>query len=232
VLHDVSLTLAPGTITALVGPSGSGKSTMATLVPRFHDVAGGAVRVGGADVREMDPAVLYRHVGFVLQDVQLLGISVADNIRLGRPDATTEEVHAAAEAANIHERILELPKGYDSVVGDDAHFSGGEAQRVSIARALLADTPILVLDEATAFADPDSEAQIQAALSRLITGRTVLVIAHRLGSIVGAHNIVVLSQGRIIEQGRHDELLERGGHYAQMWQSYTAGHTKDWEVAR
>jgi ATP-binding cassette subfamily B protein len=232
VLDEVTLTLAPGTITALVGPSGSGKSTLATLVPRFHDVADGAVRVGGVDVRDIDPAVLYRHVGFVLQDVQLLGISVADNIRLGRPDATEQEIVEVAKAAHIHDRITALPKGYDSVVGDDAHFSGGEAQRVSIARALLADTPILVLDEATAFADPDSEAQIQAALSRLIVGRTVLVIAHRLGSIVGADNIVVLNHGRVTEQGTHDELLERGGQYARMWASYTAAAAKEWEVAR
>jgi ATP-binding cassette subfamily B protein IrtA len=232
VLHDITLRLAPGTMTALVGPSGSGKSTLATLVPRFHDVASGAVRVGGVDVREIDPAVLYRHVGFVLQDVQLLGISVADNIRLGRADASDDDVIAAAKAAYIHDRIIALPNGYGSVVGDDAHFSGGEAQRVSIARALLADTPILVLDEATAFADPDSEAQIQAALSRLIAGRTVLVIAHRLGSITGADNIVVLSDGRIVEEGRHDDLLDRGGQYAHMWQSYTAGHAKEWEVAR
>lgn len=223
VLHDVALRLAPGTITALVGPSGSGKSTLATLVPRFHDATTGVVRVGGVDVRDIDPAVLYRHVGFVLQDVQLLGISVADNIRLGRPDAPAEDVYQAAEAAHIHDRILDLPRGYDSVVGEDAHFSGGEAQRVSIARALLADTPVLVLDEATASADPDSEAQIQAALSRLIAGRTVLVIAHRLGSIVGADNIVVLADGRVVEQGRHDELLSRDGRYAQMWQVYSAG---------
>ncbi len=232
VLHDVSLTLPQGTITALVGPSGSGKSTLATLVPRFHDVAAGAVRVGGVDVREIATSELYRHVGFVLQDVQLLGISVADNIRLGRTDATHEEVVAAAEVAYIHDRILQLPNGYDSVVGEDAHFSGGEAQRVSIARALLADTPILVLDEATAFADPDSEAQIQEALSRLIVDRTVLVIAHRLGSIVSADNIVVLSQGRIVEQGRHQELLDAGNQYSRMWQSYTAGNAKEWEVAR
>jgi ATP-binding cassette subfamily B protein len=232
VLHDVSLTLPPGTITALVGPSGSGKSTLATLVPRFHDVTSGCVRVGGVDVRQVAPSELYRHVGFVLQDVQLLGISVADNIRLGRADAGHEDIVAAAQAARIHDRILELPRGYDSVVGDDAHFSGGEGQRVSIARAVLADTPILVLDEATAFADPDSEAQIQEALSRLIVGRTVLVIAHRLGSIVSADNIVVLNQGRIVEQGRHHELLDAGRQYARMWQSYTAGHAKEWEVAR
>ncbi len=232
VLHDVSLTLEAGTITALVGPSGSGKSTLATLVPRFHDATDGAVRVGGVDVREVDPGVLYRHVGFVLQDVQLLGISVADNIRLGRPDASGEAIISAAKAAYIHDRITALPNGYDSIVGDDAHFSGGEAQRVSIARALLADTPILVLDEATAFADPDSEAQIQAALSHLIVGRTVLVIAHRLGSIVGADNIVVLNEGRIAEQGRHDELLQRDDQYARMWASYTAVAAKEWEVAR
>jgi ATP-binding cassette subfamily B protein IrtA len=232
VLDDISLTLAPATITALVGPSGSGKSTLATLVPRFHDATAGTVRIGGVDVREIDPAVLYRHVGFVLQDVQLLGISVADNIRLGRPDASDDDIINAAKAAYIHDRITALPNGYDSVVGDDAHFSGGEAQRVSIARALLADTPILVLDEATAFADPDSEAQIQAALSHLIVGRTVLVIAHRLGSIVSADNIVVLDAGRVAEQGRHDELLQRGGQYARMWASYTAVQAKEWEVTQ
>ncbi|MFV1363839.1 ABC transporter ATP-binding protein [Mycolicibacterium elephantis] len=232
VLHDVSLTLAPGTITALVGPSGSGKSTLATLVPRFHDVTAGAVRVGGVDVREIASRELYRHVGFVLQDVALLGISVADNIRLGNPDASQQDIIAAAKAAHIHDRIMQLPNGYHSVIDVDAHFSGGEAQRVSIARALLADTPILVLDEATAFADPDSEAQIQAALSQLIVGRTVLVIAHRLGSIVSADQIVVLSDGRIVEQGRHQDLLDAGNRYARMWQSYTEGHAKEWEVTR
>lgn len=232
VLHDVSLTLAPGTITALVGPSGSGKSTLATLVPRFHDVTAGAVRVGGVDVREIASRELYRHVGFVLQDVALLGISVAENIRLGNPDASQQDIVAAAKAAHIHDRIMQLPNGYDSVIDVDAHFSGGEAQRVSIARALLADTPILVLDEATAFADPDSEAQIQAALSQLIVGRTVLVIAHRLGSIVSADQIVVLSDGRIVEQGRHQDLLDAGNRYARMWQSYAEGHAKEWEVTR
>ncbi len=230
VLHDISLDLPAGSITALVGPSGSGKSTLATLVPRFHDVTAGEVRIGGVDVRQIDPAVLYRHVGFVLQDVQLLGMSVADNIRLGRAGADDDAVHAAARAAHIHDRIMALPNGYDSVVGEDAHFSGGEAQRISIARALLADTPILVLDEATAFADPDSEAQIQAALSTLIEGRTVLVIAHRLGSIVGADNIVVLGDGRIVEQGRHDELLAAEGAFARMWQTYMA--TGELEAAR
>jgi ATP-binding cassette subfamily B protein IrtA len=155
-----------------------------------------------------------------------------DRVGGHRPDASHDDVVGAATAAYIHDRIMALPNGYDSVVGDDAHFSGGEAQRVSVARALLADTPILVLDEATAFADPDSEAQIQAALSRLIVGRTVLVIAHRLGSIVGADNIVVLDEGCITEQGRHEELLDRGGQYARMWASYTAGQAKEWEVTK
>jgi ATP-binding cassette, subfamily B, bacterial IrtA/YbtP len=225
VLHEISLTLPAGTITALVGPSGSGKSTLATLVPRFHDVTAGAVRIGGVDVRNIDPKVLYRQVGFVLQDVQLLGISVADNIRLGSPQADMDEVQRVATAAQIHDRIMELPNGYDSVVGEDAYFSGGEAQRVSIARALLADAPILVLDEATAFADPDSEAEIQAALSTLIAGRTVLVIAHRLGSITGSDNIVVLRDGRIAEQGRHDELLAADAAYARMWRSHQGSAT-------
>lgn len=220
VLCGVSIDLEPGTVTALVGPSGSGKSTLATLLPRFHDVTGGAIRLGGVDVREIAPEELYRHVGFVLQDVALLHGTVADNIRLGRPDAGDEQVRAAAEAAQIHHRILELPRGYDSVVGQDAQFSGGEAQRVSIARALLADTPVLVLDEATAFADPESEAAIQDALSELARGRTLLVIAHRLASIAGADRIVVLDRGAVVESGRHEELLAAGGQYARMWDAH------------
>ena len=232
-LDGVSVELAEGTVTALVGPSGSGKSTLATLLPRFGDPDSGAVRIGGVDVRDIAPTELYRHVGFVLQDVQLLTMSVRDNIRLGRPDASDEQVYDAARAAQIHDRILELPDGYDTVVGDGAHFSGGEAQRVSIARALLADTPILVLDEATAFADPESEAQIQQAIGALMVGRTVLVIAHRLGSITHADNIVVLDRGRVVEQGRQDELVARGGLYASMWASYEAGTTRqDEEIAR
>lgn len=226
VLKGITATVAEGQITALVGPSGSGKSTLAALVPRFHDVGSGSVRIGGVDVRNIDPAVLFAHVGFVLQDVQLLGISVADNIRLGRPNASDQELISAAKSANIHHRITELPRGYESVVGEDALLSGGEAQRVSIARALLADTPILVLDEATAFADPESEAQIQSALSRLLVGRTVLVIAHRLGSITQAHNIIVLEEGVLVEQGRHEDLIAIAGRYSQMWDSYQQGSVR------
>ncbi|MEQ4715486.1 ABC transporter ATP-binding protein [Nonomuraea sp. B19D2] len=219
-LTGVSLECRAGTVTALVGASGAGKSTLAKLVPRFYDVTSGAVRLGGVDVREIAPDVLYRKVGFVLQDVRLLRGTVADNLRLGRPDATEEEMVGATTAARIHDRILELPRGYDSVVGDDAVFSGGEAQRISIARALLADTPVLVLDEATAYADPESEAQIQDALSAVARGRTVLVIAHRLATITGADQIVLLDGGVAAERGTHEELLAADGRYARMWHAY------------
>jgi ATP-binding cassette subfamily B protein len=220
VLHDISLELQPGTVTALVGPSGSGKSTLATLLPRFFDPACGCVRIGGVDVREIEPTELYKHVGFVLQDVQLVHLSILDNIRLGRPDVTLNQVREVAKLAQIDERIMQLPRGYDSVVGEDAMLSGGEAQRVSIARALLADPPILVLDEATAFADPESEAAIQLALSHLTAGRTLLVIAHRLATIAGADQIVVMKDGRIAEQGTQSELVAAGGLYSSMWREY------------
>ncbi|MGC9497350.1 ABC transporter ATP-binding protein [Streptomyces sp. WG7] len=220
VLHGIDLTCRAGTVTALVGGSGAGKSTLAALVPRFHDVDAGTVRIGGTDVRDIAPEELYRHVGFVLQDVQLLHGTVADNLRLGRPDATDDDLVAAATAARVHDRVTRLPRGYDSVVGEDARFSGGEAQRLTIARALLADAPVLVLDEATAYADPDSEAEIQDALSTLVRGRTVLVVAHRLSTITGADRIVVLEAGRVVEQGTHTELLAAEGRYARMWAAH------------
>lgn len=216
-VRDVTLTLAPGTITALVGPSGAGKSTLARLLPRFADVDRGQIRLDGIDLRLIPTRRLYQLIGFVFQDVALLRLSLRDNIRLGQPDAPDTAIEAVARAARIHERILALPKGYDSVIGEDVTLSGGEAQRVSIARALLADPPVLVLDEATAFADPDSEAAIQEALSRLIQGRTLLVIAHRLHTIVQADQIVVLRDGRIVERGRHDTLLRQNGLYRRLW---------------
>jgi ATP-binding cassette subfamily B protein IrtA len=220
VLRGVSLDLRPGTVTALVGSSGSGKSTLATLLPRFHDVTGGAIRLGGVDVRQIAPEELYRWVGYVLQDVALVHGTVADNIRLGRPDATDEDVVAAAKAAQIDARIRDLPGEYESMVGQEAVLSSGEAQRVAIARALLADTPILVLDEATAYADPESEAAVQDALSVLASGRTLLVIAHRLTTITEVDRIVVLDKGVVAEEGKHAELLAAGGRYAQLWAAY------------
>ncbi|TSI14506.1 ABC transporter ATP-binding protein [Brevibacterium aurantiacum] len=226
VLHEIAASCAPGTVTALVGASGSGKSTLAKLVPRFYDVDAGGVEIGGADVRQVAPGELYRHVGFVFQDVQLLHTSLRDNIRLARPAATEDDVEAAARAAQIHDRILRFERGYDAVVGEDANLSGGEAQRVTIARALLADALVLVLDEATAFADPDSEASIQHALSTLAADRTVLVIAHRLHRITSADQILVLDDGHIIERGTHPELVASGGRFAAMWADYQANHAR------
>lgn len=207
-LDEVSLTVPEGTVTALVGPSGSGKSTLATLVARFADPDQGSVRIGGVDVRAIAPDVLYRHVSFVLQDPQLLDISVRENIALGRPDAKDEAIWAAATAARIDDYVRSLPRGLDSVIGEDAHPSGGQAQRIAIARALLVDAPILVLDEATAFTDPEAEAEIQAALTRLVQGKTVLVIAHRAASIIGVDQIAILEVGRLIARGTPDELAD------------------------
>ena len=207
-LQDVSLTVPQGTVTALVGPSGSGKSTLATLVARFADPDQGSVRIGGVDVRAIAPDVLYRHVSFVLQDPQLLDISVRENIALGRPDAKEEAIWAAATAARIDDYVRSLPRGLDSVIGEDAHPSGGQAQRIAIARALLVDAPILVLDEATAFTDPEAEAEIQSALTRLVQGKTVLVIAHRSASIIGVDQIAILEAGRLIARGTPEELAD------------------------
>jgi ATP-binding cassette subfamily B protein IrtA len=182
-------------------------------------VDSGAVRIGGVDVREIATGVLYRHVGFVLQDAPLLRTTVGDNIRLGRAGASADEVRAAARAANLHEVVAGLPRGYASVVGEDANFSGGEAQRVAVARLLLADPAVLILDEATAYADPDSEAAVQDALSRLSSGRTVLVIAHRLATVVGADQILVLDGGRVVDRGRHEDLAARDGTYRRLWEA-------------
>lgn len=220
VLTEISAVLAPGTVTALVGPSGSGKSTLARLVPRFYDVDAGSVSIGGVDVREMTTADVLSQVAIVFQETVVLRDTVRENIRLGRPDATDEQVVAAARAAQIHSVIEALPHGYDTVLGgDDGQLSGGERQRITIARAIVQDAPIVILDEATAHADPHSEAAIQVALSKVSQGRTVLVIAHRLHTITGADQILVIDGGRLTEAGTHDELLAREGRYAALWRS-------------
>ena len=218
-LTGIDIALDRGTITALVGPSGSGKSTLAKLLPRFDDPCEGSVELYGVDLRRIDPAELYQHVAFVFQDSHLLSdMSIRDNIRLGRPDADDGAVRDAVGKAQILSRIEKLPRGLDSVVSKDAVLSAGERQRVCIARAILADRPILVLDEATASADPENEARIQEALSEVARGKTVLVIAHRLNTIRGADTIVVLDGGRIAECGNHAELLKNNGMYARLWQ--------------
>lgn len=221
-LDGVSLIVPEGTTCALVGPSGAGKSTVASLVARFWDVSSGAVRIGGVDVRDIDPGVLMGCVSLVFQDVHLFRTSMLENIRMARPSATREEVIAAARAAQADAFIRALPQGYDTVYGSEGvHLSGGEAQRVSIARAILADRPIVVLDEATAFSDPENEHLIQKAFERLMAGRTVIMIAHRLSTVAGADQIVVIDGGRVAERGQHEDLLAAHGTYARMWKRYT-----------
>lgn len=219
VIKELSLSCPAGTVTALVGPSGGGKSTVAKLAARFWDVDEGAVLVGGRDVRQTTSADLMSSLSLVFQDVQLSRDTVRANIALGRAGATDDEIVQAARAACIHERIMQLPDGYDTIVGEGAHLSGGEAQRLTIARAFLAAAPILILDEATAQADAHSERLIQQAISNLAEGRTVIVIAHRLGTVQGADQIAVIEEGRLAECGPHDELLALGGRYARMWRN-------------
>lgn len=219
VLSNVSFTLKPNTVTAIVGPSGAGKSTLAQLLLRFFDPSEGHITLGDADLRCIETTLLYQQIGFVLQDVRLIHASVRDNIALGHPSASSQEVEDAARAVNIHDHILALPRGYDSVIGDDATFSGGERQRLSIARALLLDPPILILDEATAAADSQNEDALQRSLSHFAQGRTILVIAHKLDTVMHADRILVVDQGNIVEQGTHAELLKLKGRYAQLWAS-------------
>ncbi|MFE6613837.1 ABC transporter ATP-binding protein [Amycolatopsis sp. NPDC057786] len=220
VLRGIDLVLEPGTVTALVGPSGGGKSTLVTLLPRFFDPTGGSVLLGGVDLREIGSRELYRNVSFVFQDFRLLRASVADNIALAVPNADREDVVRAARLAQIHDRILELPHGYETVLHEETGLSGGEAQRISLARALLADTPVLVLDEATAFADPRTELAVRRALTTARADRTVLVIAHRLETVVDADTVVLLENGSITERGKPADLLARNGRFAAFWRSH------------
>jgi len=230
-LADVSFTAKQGEITALVGPSGSGKSTIAHLIPRFYDVSAGCVKIGGVDIREMDSDYLMSIVSFVFQDVFLFKQSVLENIKIGNKNAGREEIIAAAKAAQCHEFIEKLPDGYDTVIGTkNVHLSGGERQRLVIARAILKDAPVIVLDEATAFADPENEQKIQIAFERLMKDKTVIIIAHRLSTVRGANKIVVIDGGKVAEEGRHDGLVSAGGRYSRMWTQYTGA--ANWAIKK
>ena len=221
-LKGISFTAHAGEITALVGPSGSGKSTIANLIPRFWDVTQGAIKIGGINIREIATGQLMDRVSFVFQDSFLFFDTLYENIRVGKPDATEEEVHAAARAAQCDEFIGRLPQGYQTLIGEGGvYLSGGEEQRVSVARAILKNSPILVLDEATAFADPENEYKMQLALQELIKDKTVIIIAHRLSSIISANQIIVLKEGEIVQKGVHAELSRKEGVYKKMWDAYT-----------
>ena len=230
-LDGVSFTARPGQVVALVGPSGGGKTTAASLIPRFWDVDSGSVSVGGVDVRELDSRALMDQVAFVFQDTRLFKQSILENIRAARPDATREQVLAAARAAQCGDILERLPRGLDTVVGaKGVYLSGGEQQRIALARAILKDAPIVVLDEATAFADPENEHQIQRAFEALTRNKTVLMIAHRLSTVQNADSILVLSEGKIVEQGTHRALLEQNGIYAGMWADYQ--RSAQWKVGK
>ncbi|MGV9253699.1 ABC transporter ATP-binding protein [Streptomyces sp. NPDC003697] len=217
ILDGIDVTVPAGGSLAVVGPTGAGKSTLGHLVPRLYDVTGGRVTLDGVDVRDLDFDTLARAVGVVSQETYLFHASVADNLRFARPDATDEEIHAAAKAAQIHDHIAGLPDGYDTVVGERGYrFSGGEKQRLAIARTILRDPPVLVLDEATSALDTRTEAAVQEAIDALSADRTTLTIAHRLSTVRGADQIVVLDAGRVVERGTHEELLEREGRYAAL----------------
>ena len=224
-LHEVSFTAPQGQIIALVGPSGSGKSTVANLIPRFWDVTQGEIRIGGISIRDIGTEKLMELVSFVFQDTFLFYDTLYENIAVGSPHATRQQVEAAAHAAQCHDFITRLPQGYDTRIGGrGVYLSGGEAQRVCVARAILKNAPILVLDEATAFADAENEHKMQQALQSLIRGKTVIVIAHRLSSIISADQIVVLKEGRVVQCGQHETLATTEGTYKKMWDAYTSAH--------
>ena len=231
VIKGVSLKIQPGQMVAFVGPSGGGKSTLANLICRFFDVQSGSVRVGGADVRDIPKEELMDTISFVFQNSRLLKGSILDNVRLGRPQATEAEVLAALKAAQCMDIVEKFPEGIHTVIGTKGvYLSGGEQQRIAIARAMLKNAPILILDEATAFADPDNEAKVQAAFAQLAKGKTVLMIAHRLSTVANADCIYVVQDGQIVESGTKDELCAQNGLFARMWQEYQA--SVQWKVAK
>ena len=230
VLKDISFCAEQGQITALVGPSGSGKSTIAQLIPRFWDVGAGKIKIGGVDIREIKTEDLMSCMSFVFQDSFLFSDTLYNNIAVGKSGATKEEVYAAAKAAQCHEFIERLPQGYDTLIGEGGvYLSGGEEQRVSVARAILKNAPILILDEATAYADPENERQMQLALQELIKNKTVLIIAHRLITIKNANKIEVIKGGQIESAGTHEFLLQNSKTYSAMWKAYTV--SSDWQIA-
>lgn len=230
VLDDVSLEMQKGTLTAIVGPSGSGKSTLLRLIARFYDPQKGRLLFGGSDVREMDPEKLMKKISMVFQDVYLFQDTIRNNIRYGREDATQDEIEAAAREACCHNSIMKLPQGYDTMVGEGGStLSGGEKQRISIARAMLKNAPVILLDEATASLDPENEVEMQKAINRLIDGRTVIMIAHRLKTVVNADNIIVVDKGKAVEQGKHDVLIKNNSLYAKLWDLQTK--TSGWNIS-
>jgi ATP-binding cassette subfamily B protein len=227
----VSFVAEQGQITAIVGPSGGGKTTIAHLIPRFFDVKEGSIQIGGVDVRDMSSAYLMERVSFVFQDVFLFKQSIMENIRLGDQSATDAQVIAAARAAQCHEFVEKLPDKYHTVIGTQGvHLSGGERQRIAIARAIVKNAPIIILDEATAFSDPENEHLIQRAFEKLMHGKTVVMIAHRLSTVRGANKIIVMDEGQIVEQGNHEELMAAKGKYYDMWDMYTRSLT--WKMDR
>ncbi|HEY5648741.1 MAG TPA: ATP-binding cassette domain-containing protein, partial [Nitrospiria bacterium] len=224
VLNDISLRVSPGEMVALVGPSGAGKSTLIHLIHRFYDPSGGTVEIDGVDIKTVRRGTLYAQIGLVPQETILFGGSIRENIRYGRLDASDEEITEAARSANAHDFITEFPKGYETIVGEKGiNLSGGQRQRIAIARAILKDPRLLILDEATSSLDNESEAAIQEALDRLMAGRTTFIIAHRLTTIQKAHRIFVLEKGRIVEEGTHDQLIEQGGLYHHLYTLKLAG---------
>ncbi|MBG9789741.1 ABC transporter ATP-binding protein/permease [Brevibacillus laterosporus] len=229
VLDNVSVEMKEGTLTAIVGPSGSGKSTLLRLIARFYDPQHGKVLFGGSDVSEMDPEKLMKKISMVFQDVYLFQDTIRNNIRYGRENATQAEIEEAAKEACCHDFIMKLPLGYDTMVGEGGStLSGGERQRISIARAILKNAPVILLDEATSSLDPENEVEMQRAISRLIKGRTVIMIAHRLKTVVNADRIIVLDKGKIVEEGQHEELIKDDGLYAKLWELQTK--TSGWRI--
>lgn len=227
-LKNVSFSVSQNTVTALVGPSGAGKSTVAKLIPRFWDITEGSIKIGGVDIRDIDVKTLMDTVTFVFQDTFLFNDTLANNIKIANETATDEDMIEAAKAAQIHDFIMTLPKGYETSAGDrGVNLSGGQKQRITIARAILRYTPIIVLDEATAFADPENEEEIVKALSNLLKSKTVIVIAHRLSTIKDVEQIVVFDKGEITETGKHEDLLGRQGTYERLWRNYEKAQTWD-----